>query len=431
MKTFYAVIGNTLFSTITNFFVWFALVFWLYLSTQSVLATSIIGGLFMVVMAVSGFWLGSIVDHNRKKTAMIASSVATLFFFTVSAVVYALSPETAFVSIESPLLWCVVLAALAGVTAGNIRGITLPTLVTILVPEDRRDKANGVTGIVMGISSFGSGIASGFALAHLGMLWVLIIGIVFTILSIIHLVFIKIPEPKIVHVQQGEPKGKVDIKGTVKAIKSVPGLFPLIFFTTFNNFLGGAFIALMDPYGLSLMPVQIWSLVWGFLSTGFIVSGIFIARRGLGKKPLRNLFIINGITWTTCILFTAQPSIALLVSGILVWVLMMPFIEATEQTIIQKVVPLERQGRVFGFAQSIETAAAPLTAFIVGPLAQFVFIPFMTTGKGVDLIGSWFGTGPGRGMALIFIMAGTVGLIVTIIASCSRAYKLLAKRYQE
>ena len=56
----------------------------------------------------------------------------------------------------------------------------------------------------------------------------------------------------------------------------------------------------------------------------------------------------------------------------------MPYIEAAEQTVLQRVVPYERQGRVFGFAQSVEQSASPLTAFLISPLAQFVFIPFMT-----------------------------------------------------
>lgn len=68
-------------------------------------------------------------------------------------------------------------------------------------------------------------------------------------------------------------------------------------------------------------------------------------------------------------------------------------------TVLQKVVPLERQGRVFGFAQSVEQAASPLTAFLIGPLTQFVVIPFMTDGAGADTIGGWFGMGPARGIA--------------------------------
>jgi DHA3 family multidrug efflux protein-like MFS transporter len=114
-----------------------------------------------------------------------------------------------------------------------------------------------------------------------------------------------------------------------------------------------------------------------------------------------------------------------------VYMTLMPFAEAAEQTIIQKVVPPERQGRVFGFAQSVEQAASPLTAFLIGPIAQFIFIPFMTTGAGVELIGDWFGTGQGRGIALVFILTGILGLIVTLLSMKLNAYKLLAARYKD
>jgi hypothetical protein len=68
----------------------------------------------------------------------------------------------------------------------------------------------------------------------------------------------------------------------------VPGLFALILFAAFNNFLGGVFMALMDAYGLSLMEVQEWGLLWAAVSCGFILSGLTIAKTGLGRNPLKN-----------------------------------------------------------------------------------------------------------------------------------------------
>jgi hypothetical protein len=107
----------------------------------------------------------------------------------------------------------------------------------------------------------------------------------------------------------------------------------------------------------------------------------------------------------TC-LFPLQSSVILLTAGMAVYMLLGPYAEAAEQTILQKVVPYERQGRVFGFAQSVELAASPLTAFLIGPITQLIFIPFMTTGAGADMIGGWFGTGPDRGIALVFVLPG-------------------------
>lgn len=108
---------------------------------------------------------------------------------------------------------------------------------------------------------------------------------------------------------------------------------------------------------------------------------------------------------------------------------LIPYAEAAEQTVLQEVVPFERQGRVFGFAQSVEQAASPLTAFLIGPLTQLIFIPFMTTGAGADLIGGWFGTGPDRGIALVFVLTGLLGLVVTLLALRSRPYRQLSERY--
>jgi DHA3 family multidrug efflux protein-like MFS transporter len=187
----------------------------------------------------------------------------------------------------------------------------------------------------------------------------------------------------------------------------------------------------MDAYGLSLVSVQMWGLLWGVLSTGFIVSGLLIAKIGLGKNPVRSLLLGNIVMWIVGIFFAIQPWIILLAVGMYVYMLLIPYVEASEQTILQKVVPYERQGRVFGFAQSVEQSASPLTAFLIGPIAQFIFIPFMTTGAGVDLIGGWFGTGPARGIALVFVLTSIIGLIATIYALSSKYYRQLSRRYME
>jgi DHA3 family multidrug efflux protein-like MFS transporter len=142
------------------------------------------------------------------------------------------------------------------------------------------------------------------------------------------------------------------------------------------------------------------------------------------------LLLGNLTMWTICIVFPIQASIALLTVGMFVWLCLIPVVEAAEQTVLQKVVTPERQGRVFGFAQSVEQSATPITAFLIGPIAQFVFIPFMTTGPGVDLLGSWFGTGVDRGIGLLFIVAGWIGFFVTLLAMRSYSYRVLSANYQ-
>ena len=431
MQTFYQLLGIALLVITANNFVWFALTFWAYLTTRSVVVTSVIAGVFLVLTAVSGLWFGSIVDHHTKKHAMLGSSLVTLALFVAALAMYELTPAAAFTSAGSVRLWVFVVIQLAGTLAGTIYNIAIPTLVAYLVPIGRRDRANGMFGTISGVAFSLTSVVSGVSLAFGGMRFVLIAAVAATIVAIV-LLALPIPEHGgAAAASDGTPRGRMDVRGTLRIVRNVPGLFALIFFATFNNFIGGVFFALMDAYGLTLVSVEVWGFLWGVLGPSFILGGLYISRYGVGANPLATLFRNNIIAWTICIFFTLQPSIALLAAGIFIWLFLVPFTEAIEQTILQAVVPPERLGRVIGFAHAIEQAASPVTAFLIGPITQLIFIPFMTTGAGAAAIGSWYGTGQGRGIALVFTSAGVIGLAVTLVAMRSASYGLLVQRYRD
>ncbi|SMC52657.1 MFS transporter [Kibdelosporangium aridum] len=426
-RTFLRLLSNTLLVSVTNYTVWFAITFYVYLETRSVFATGVLAGLFLVFTAATGIWFGSLVDHHDKKTMMLLSGVGSLVFYVIAFVIYLAAPEGTFKDATSPYLWTLVVVLMFGVIVGNIRTITLPTMVTALIEEGQRDRANGLTGTTAGVSMLVTSVISGVLVAQGGMTYVLIGGIAVLTLASLDVIITRVP--RIVASEGSDEPKRVDVRGTVKIIRGIPGLMALILFATFNNFLGGAFMALLDAYGLSLVSVEVWGFLWGGLSSAMILGGLLIARTGLGSNPVRTLLLVNLVLWTITLGFPIQPSIALLTAGLFIYLLLIPAAEAAEQTILQKVVPYERQGRVFGFAQSVEQAASPLTAFLISPIAEFLVIPFMTTGSGADLIGNWFGTGPDRGIALVFIMVGFLGIITTVIALRSRPYRNLSRQY--
>ena len=78
MRAFHLVLGNTLVANVTSSYLWFALTFWAYLETRSVMATAIIGGGYMLFTAVFGTFFGTLVDRHRKKQVMVISSTVTL-----------------------------------------------------------------------------------------------------------------------------------------------------------------------------------------------------------------------------------------------------------------------------------------------------------------------------------------------------------------
>ena len=356
MRTFHLLVANTLVANVTNNFLWFALTFWVYLETRSVLATAVIGGGYMLLIAISAMFFGTYVDRHLRRTSMLLSSGISLSAFALAGLVFVVAPASALRDLSQPFLWAFIALVLGGAIAGNLRSVALSTTVTLLVPEEGRDRANGLVGTANGVAFALTSVFSGLAVGQLGMGACVLIAVVVTALATVHLMTIRIEEeaPK----PSADAPRMIDIRGAIRAVGLVPGLLGLLLFSMFNNFLGGVFMSLMDPYGLTLMSVEAWGFLIAFTSLGFIVGGIFVARRGLGVNPVRTLLLANVVMWSVTIIFPIRSEILPLAIGFFVYLFLAPVAEASEQTVIQKVVPFTEQGRVFGFAQTLETAAA-------------------------------------------------------------------------
>lgn len=429
MKKFYAVLANTLVANVTTSYIWFSLIFWLYLETKSLIVTSVIGGTYMLLVALMGMVFGTIVDKHHKKPVMMMASLITLTAFTTGGLLYWVNGPGAFQHLESPVLWLLVVVMLGGAVVENLRNVAMSTVVTILVPKKERARANGLVGTVQGVSFMVTSVLSGLSIGFLGIGWTISIAITLTALVALHLALTPIPEEKTVHDPELAHK-RVDFKGSMAAIYAVPGLMALLIFSTFNNFFGGVYMALMDPYGLSLFPVQVWGILSGIAGLGFVVGGVIIGKFGLGKRPLRTMLIANIIGAIIGFLFTAREFAWLYVGGMFIYMCIMPIIEATEQTVIQNIVPQGKQGRVFGFRQTMSAAAMPISSFLIGPLAQYVIVPFMKSDGGRKL--EWLvGAGQVRGIALTFMASSLILLIVAILAFHTRAYRLLSREVAE
>lgn len=428
VKNFYHILANTLVANVTTSYLWFALVFWAYLETKSVLATGIIGGAYMLLVALCSMWFGTIVDAHKKKNVMVFAASFTLVAFLVAAGIYGVLPYEMISALTRPWFWVFAAVLLAGSVVENMRNIAMGTVVTLLVPKDSRANANGLVGTVSGIGFIVTSVFSGLSVGLLGMGWTLVIACVLTALACVHLFFVHIPEEGIAHDPELKNK-KVDVKGSIAAVRMIPGLFGLLIFSMYNNFIGGSYMALLDPYGLTMFSVEMWGIIFGIAGTGFVIGGLLVAKFGMGKNPIRTLLIAVIIMGVLGMVFTIREWPALFIAGMWLYMVLIPLIEAAEQTVIQRVVPYQKQGRVFGFAQAMESAAAPITAFIVAPIAEFWVIPYVQSDVGARQFEWLLGTGESRGIALIFLVSGLVLVLSAALAFASKTYRRLSASY--
>jgi MFS transporter, DHA3 family, multidrug efflux protein len=427
-RTFLGVLINTAAANVTTSFLWFALTFWVFLETRSVLATGLIGGAYMLLLAVFGMVFGTFVDRHRKHRVMVVSAMFTFVAFGVAGVIFAVIPQASILDLGGPWFWLFSGIILAGAVVENLRNIALSTTVTLLVPTERHANANGMVGTVQGLAFIVTSVFSGLAIGILGMGWTLFIALALTLAALVHLMTLRIDEEQ---PERTEGAKTIDVCGAAAAIRAVPGLFALILFSTFNNLIGGVYMALMDPYGLTLFDVQIWGLMLGLTSTGFIVGGTIVAKRGLGRNPIRTMLLAVVAMGVLGVLFTLRDWPWLYVLGIWLFMTLMPIVESAEQTVIQRVVPFTSQGRVFGAAATFEAAAAPVTAFLIAPIAEFWIIPYMDAGAGQQHWGWLLGDGLGRGIALVLVFAGLVMVALGLLAFLTRSYRILSAEYTD
>jgi hypothetical protein len=92
---------------------------------------------------------------------------------------------------------------------------------------------------------------------------------------------------------------------------------------------------------------------------------------------------------------------------------LIPIINGSNQAIWQTKVAPDVQGRVFSIRRLIAWISNPLSRLLAIPLADKLLEPAMQEGGSLtNLFGGLVGTGPGAGMALIFVFAGIVASFI-------------------
>ncbi len=196
-----------------------------------------------------------------------------------------------------------------------------------------------------------------------------------------------------------------------------PGLLSLLGFFAAFNLVGGFIQVLLTPLVLSFAPPAAVGLVVSSAGVG-ILLGSLLASSWKGPQR-RTRWILNLSLFQSLILMLggARPSVLLIGAAVVAYAFCAPLVNSMSQSIWLLRTPREIQGRVFSLRRMAAWSTLPLAYGLAGPLADRVFEPLMRQGGALaPWLGGLIGSGPGRGIALFFVLLGLWSSVVLFLA---------------
>jgi MFS family permease len=195
-------------------------------------------------------------------------------------------------------------------------------------------------------------------------------------------------------------------------------LFLLLWYFALANFLLNVSGVMLTPLVLSFGGPDALGLVQGAFGLGMLVGSLIMSAWGGPKR--RVIGLIGFATLIPLGMMITGSSMSLVIIGMGSFVLMffIPFASALSQAIFQTKVAPDVQGRVFAIRGMIAQSIMPLAFLISGPLADGLLEPLMADGGvlATTFVGTTLGTGPGRGIGLMFVLSGILLIAASVIA---------------
>ncbi len=402
MRTFFIIWAGQFISIIGSGLTGFGLAAWIFLQTGEATPfalTALFSNLPRVLLSPIA---GSVADrYNRRRIMILADSAAALVTLGAAVLLFSGSLQ----------VWHIYVIAFMGSVFGTFQEPAYRTSITMLVPKKDLARAGGIQQMGYALTSIITPMAAALLYAAIGLSGIMVIDFVTFFFAVGALLLVHIPQPKLTTKVEGEGEKPSMLRDAVfgwKFLVKRPGLFGLLWYYAAVNFFLSISGVLFGPLILSFANVEGMGMVQMVSGVAMLLGGILMSTWG-GPKKRRIWGVVATIALSGVgyVMAGLLPSIILIAAGQFVILFFIPISSALSQVVWQTKVPADVQGRVFAIRAMIAYSIMPLSNLIAGPLADKVFNPLLAEGGALDgtFIASIMGTGPGRGIGLIFIVS--------------------------
>ena len=285
---------------------------------------------------------------------------------------------------------------------------------SLLVPKEQLGRAGGLVQIGEAISALASPAIAGVLFVTIGLQGVVLVDFSTYIIAVLTLLAVRVPPPPVTEAGiAGRGSLLQEAAYGWKYIVARRGLFGLLMVFAATNFLSSLWNPLLPPMVLEMSSPQALGYLGSVVGVGMLIGTLVMSAWGGPKRRIHGVLGFLMISGVFEALLGLRPSLVLMAVAGFGAMFTLPIVNGSSQAIWQSKVAPDVQGRVFSVRRMIAWSAMPLAYLVAGPLADRVFNPLMMEGGTLAAsVGRVIGVGPGRGTGLLFIITGSLTVLV-------------------
>jgi DHA3 family macrolide efflux protein-like MFS transporter len=397
----------------------FGVTLWIYEGTEKATALALGGFFFMMPLLLLSPVAGALVDRHNRKLMMMVSDLASGATTVIMLLLYV-----------TDNLQLGHLFALNAVN-GAFQAFQWPAYsaaMSLMLPKEQYARANSMLQLAGTGSHIFAPVLAGALIGPLGLGGIMMIDIVSFSFAVGSLLFVHIPQPETSEAgRRGQGSLLSESVYGFWYILERPCLLGLQLVFMFGNFCVGLAYAVFAA--LILARTDNNELIFGSVQSagaiGGVVGGLAMTAWGGPKRRVHGVlggWMLSGLLGT--VLLGLGRALLVWMAGAFMVQFFMPIINSSNQAIWQTKVAPDVQGRVFSIRRLIAWFVSPIAALLAGPLVDLGLEPAMKeSGSLTGAFGWLVGTGPGAGMALLFIFGGSLAALVGLGGYAFRAIR--------
>lgn len=394
---------------------YFALGVWVYQTTGSVTSFALVSFCAVAPLTLLSPLAGALVDRWDRRTALLVSDLGAGAMTLVVLILFWTG------RIE---VWHMCVTAAVSSLLRTPRFPAMAASITLLIPKQHLARANGFLEMGGALSSLLAPLAAGFLVETIEVQGVLLIDFLTFLVAVATLLAVRIPKPD--PASDGEVPGASLLRDAAQGwlyLKARSGLLGMLAIVAITNFAIGMVQTLITPLVLSFAPSSVLGVVLFVAGLGMLAGGLAMAVWGGPERRMSLILSLLALQGLALMVGGWRSHAWIIAAAAFLYLFCIPLVASCGQAIWQSKVPAGLQGRVFAIRQMVSNGSVPLAYLVAGPLADSLFEPLLAGGGPLAAsAGRILGTGPGRGIGLLFI---TLGVVVLLTVAAGLRYRPL------